>query len=177
MKEYVKVAFDEGLQENMKKALCDFDVATLDDVMKKMLLNCSFYNTAGPKSKSNHNPANAYFMFYFGSLFAVLHDNQNIYVSSNRDSDHGRYNVKIEFRDSSKVIIIELRTSLEKNQLNGDAESGLHEIREDVYDFDRGEFDCLLMSVSFWKNQMSKIYWERCRSELKLKRITKILRI
>ena len=116
--------------------------------MREMILFPSFFDAS---------PENSYHMFYFGSFFTILHDGDDVVVSSNKESGHGRFDIKIEFREIKKVILMEFKKSKFKKSLNVDAQKGLKQIISCKYLADIQNCECLIIGVSFHKKEMSAL--------------------
>lgn len=159
MKQYIETKFNNEFRERLRKAVIEFDVQTVELTMKQMLMHCSFHDLASTKSRSQLE--NAYHMFFFGAFFAIFHDGSATFVTTNRESGHGRYDIRIELRDHLKVALFELKKSTNPELLNDDAQKGLQQAIENQYDFDMQSYDRLFMGVSFYKKQMSQIQPEK----------------
>jgi hypothetical protein len=139
--------------ERIKNCLIGFNVIDIEAIMREMLLYCSFHDIASAKNKSK----NSYHMFFYGCFFAVLNDRNNVTVSSNKEAGHGRYDVRIEFRNIRKAIVFEFKKSNEIDKLEEDAKKGLYQCKERHYVADLPDYQCLLIGVSFFKKEMSPL--------------------
>jgi hypothetical protein len=146
----VKVAFEPQFQSRLQDSLRDLNTVEIESLMKEMLLFCSFHDV----SKQYENP---YHMFYFGCFFVILHNGNNVIVSSNREAGHGRYDVRIEFRDLKQVIVFEFKKSSSDRYLDEDAGTGLLQAEGNKYVSDMRGCKCLLIGVSFNKKLMSSL--------------------
>lgn len=148
--ELVKVAFEPQFQRRLQESLQDLNTAEIESLMKEMLLYCSFHDVYKQYE-------NAYHMFYFGCFFIILHDGNNVIVSSNKEAGHGRYDVRIEFRDLKRVIVFEFKKSSSDRYLDKDADTGLVQAEGNKYVSDMRGCKCLLIGVSFNKKAMSSL--------------------
>jgi hypothetical protein len=98
----------------------DLDPAALQEVMQNMLLHCSSHDLSSRNESSYH-------MFFFGVFFALFHGFE-IEVSSNRESGHGRNDIRILFVALQKCFIFEFKLSRIESALDKDAQSGLEQI-------------------------------------------------
>lgn len=78
-------------------------------------------------------------------------------VSSNRESGHGRYGIRVEFRDLKKVVLFEFKRSEDEKELESDAFDGLAQAKKNKYVSDLRESQCLLIGVSFIQKEMSAL--------------------
>ena len=139
-------AFTPMFRDDLRNALTNLDAQSLETIMKAMVLFPSFYDAS---------PENSYHMFYFGSFFTILHDGIDVVVSSNKESGHGRFDIKIEFREINKVILMEFKRSRSKEKLDSDAQDGLDQIISCNYLADIRNCECLVIGVSFYTKEMS----------------------
>jgi PD-(D/E)XK nuclease superfamily len=137
------------LSNDLKNALITFDIDSIKRIMDEIILYPSFHDNA---------PENSYHMFFFGCFFSILHDEVNFnVVSSNNESGHGRYDIKIELRQFQKVIIFEFKKSEGFKDLDHDSDLALKQIKVKKYDVGNRNCERLLIGVSFYKKYMSKL--------------------
>jgi hypothetical protein len=88
---------------------------------------------------------NSYHVFYFGSLFTILHNGQTIDVSLTKEIGHG-----INLTELSRVIIIEFKKSKTEKAMTGDAKAAVLQIKERKYFSGLQERECIIAGVSFF---------------------------
>ena len=122
-------------------------------------------------------------MFFYGCFFSALHDSYSIivlrhfsyysiflllyflitlfklYIYSYYTTGHGRYDVRIEFRNVNKAIVFEFKKSQTRDKLEDDAEKALFQCMTNQYVADLPKYQCLLIGVSFLKKEMSKLHF------------------
>ena len=145
---YFMTELNPQFPENIKNCLTEFNYADLEKIMKEMVNYCSSFDLTSE---------NSYHMFFYGCFFAVLNGNNNIIVSSNKEAGLGRYDIRIEFRDIKKAVVFEFKKSRTKEQLEKDAKEGLNQCQRNDYGADLRDYKCLLIGVSFFKKEMSKL--------------------
>ena len=138
--------------EKIKKCLIDFDPAELAILMQDMLYHCSFHDTVNE---------NSYHMFFFGCFSAVIHDNSNIVVSSNKEAGKGRFDLRVEFRALKPkiAVVFEFKKSKTSGDLEKDAKAALEQCKTNQYAVDLGsDFKSHFIGVSFHKKEMSTLH-------------------
>jgi hypothetical protein len=128
--------------------LRNFDVQKFASVLQNLVTKSSFYD---------HTPENSYHMLGFGALGFAAEDFNDVVVTSNRESGHGRFDISVDFKDVKKVVIIEFKKSKSLADLDVDALAGLQQIIDQNYIANYSEYDCLLIGISFFKKHMSEL--------------------
>ena len=153
MKKYLKKVFTPTFPGTLQNALMDIDVQSLESLMKEMILNPSWHDFSSE---------NSYHMYFLGSFHVIIHDGKDRLVSSNKEEDYGRYDVRIEFRCRRQVIFFEFKKSLNERELDHDAEEGLKQILSMNYLANiPSDYDCLVIGVAFYARKMSSLKWKR----------------
>ena len=115
----------------------------LEELILKLLLSSSYFDLISE---------NSYHILYFGFFSGVFFNDEDIFVKSNRESGHGRFDIVLAFADLKKAIIFELRDAKSKKQLKSKAAEALGQIDEKNYFEDLAGYDCLLVAVSVFRN-------------------------
>lgn len=120
----------------------DFNADALQEVMQNMLLHCSSHNVNSRNEISYH-------MFFYGVFFALFHGVE-IKVSSNRETGHGRNDIRILFVSLKKYFIFEFKLSRNESSLDNDAQSGLQQIISDRYAAERLDkgYSCIGVGIA-----------------------------
>ena len=129
----------------------DFDSATLQDVMQNMLLHCSSHDV-------NRRNESSYHMFFFGVFFALFHGVE-IEVTTNRETGHGRNDIRILFVPLKKCFIFEFKLSRNESALDGDAQNGLEQIISKKYSaesLDKG-YSCIGVGIACYQKKLSQL--------------------
>lgn len=129
----------------------EFKPAALQEVMQKMLLHCSSHDV-------NCRNESSYHMFFFGVLFALFHGIE-IEVSSNRETGHGRNDIRILFVPMKKCFIFEFKISKAESALEKDAHCGLEQIIDLKYaaeSLDKG-YDCIGIGIACYREKLSQL--------------------
>ena len=119
--------------------------------MRDMLQYCSFHDLT---------LENSYHVFYFGSLFTILHNGQTIDVSSNKEAGHGRYDICINLPDLKRVIIIEFKKSRSERAMAGDAKMAVQQVQEKNYSSGLRDCEFIIVGISFFGKLMSSPEYE-----------------
>ena len=133
----------------------DFDSAALQDAMQNMLLHCSSHDV-------NRRNESSYHMFFFGVFFALFHGVE-IEVTTNRETGHGRNDIKILFVPLKKCFIFEFKLSRTESALDGDAQNGLEQIINKRYateSLDKG-YSCIGVGIACYKKKLSQLKCDR----------------
>ena len=129
----------------------DFDSATLQDVMQNMLLHCSSHDV-------NRRNESSYHMFFFGVFFALFHGVE-IEVTTNRETGHGRNDIRILFVPLKKCFIFEFKLSRNESALDKDAQNGLEQIISKKYaaeSLDKG-YSCIGVGIACYQKKLSQL--------------------
>ena len=103
-----------------------FDIATLESVMRGILIKCSYHDLQSE---------NSYHLFYFGIFIMACGASR---VSSNLEAGYGGYDVQIALNKWKRLIIFEFKVSKDANDLEKDAKQGLKQIQEKEHHNDQG---------------------------------------
>ena len=114
----------------------------LEELMLKLLLSSSYFDLISE---------NSYHVLYFGFFSGVFFNDEDVFVKSNRESGHGRFDIVLGFADLKKAIIFELKEAKSKEQLKSKAVEALGQIDEKNYFEDFAGYDCQLVGVSVFK--------------------------
>lgn len=151
MKKLMDQAFTPMFQDGLRKALSNLDVQSLETIMKEMILFPSFCDVS---------PENSYHMFYFGSFFTILHNGIDVFVSSNKEAGHGRFDIRIVFRAINKAIVMEFKKSKDEEKLDADAKEAFEQIISCNYLAEIRNCECLVIGASFYTKEMSAFKWK-----------------
>ena len=144
-------SYNQQYQYSIRESLEVFNVGAIENVMREMILSCSSFDVPSE---------NSYHMFFYGCFFCILNSFDNTVVSSNKEAGHGRYDIRIEFRDLKRAVVFEFKKSKTSSTLDFDAQKGMNQLLELNYAADLGEYQCLLIGVAFYKKIMSKIVYQ-----------------
>ena len=141
-----------SVQQSVTDALYakQFDIATLESVMRGILIKCSYHDLQSE---------NSYHLFYFGIFIMACGASR---VSSNLEAGYGGYDVQIALNKWKRLIIFEFKVSKDANDLEKDAKQGLKQIKAKEYHKDQKYvgWACFAIGVSFFKKYMSKLEYE-----------------
>lgn len=121
------------------------DTVGLEELMLNLVLSCSYHDLV---------TENSYHVLYFGFFSGVFSNDQDVFVKSNRESGHGRFDIILGFADLKKAIIFELKEAKSKEKLDSRAKEALQQIGDNQYFSDFAGYDCLLIGVSFHKKRI-----------------------
>ena len=147
-----KATVNSDLQQTVIAALKTqpFELESLKTVMRNILTKCSCHDL---------QRENSYHLFYYG-LFIVACGASNVW--SNLEAGHGRYDIRIAFRELNRLIIFEFKQSKSECDLENDAKEGLKQIQDKEYHKDQQYvgWTCYAIGVSFFKKHMSELKCE-----------------
>ena len=103
-------------------------------------------------------------MLYFGCFFTTFYGDKDMIVSSNKESGHGRYDVRIEFRKHKKAVVFEFKKSRSKKNLDKNAKKALQQIIERKYADDLSDCQCLLVGAAFHRKEMSSLKFQELQN-------------
>jgi hypothetical protein len=151
--ELLKSTLNPQFQERLSSAVraVPFDINSLENVMRDMLQYCSFHDLT---------LENSYHIFYFGSLFTILHNGKTIDVSSNKEAGHGRYHICINLTELKRVIIIEFKKSKSEKAMAGDAKMAVQQVQEKNYSSGLRDCEFIIVGISFFGKLMSSPEYE-----------------
>ena len=128
----------------------EFNPAALQEVMQSMLLHCSSHDL-------NSRYDNSYHMLFYGIFLGAFYG-KPIRVLSNRESGHGRFDVRIE-SDTQLCFIFVFKLSRSENNLDGDAQIGLDQIIRNNYAAESLEkgYKCIGVGIACHKRKISQL--------------------
>ena len=153
----LKSKFDFNLPFELSEALLNFKTDQIEILMKQVLLKASYFDFPSYHEKSYH-------MLYFGCFFTTFYGTEDMIVSSNKESGHGRYDIRIEFGKFKKAIVFEFKKSISKDSLEMDAEKALDQIIERKYADDLSNCQCLFVGAAFYRKEMSSLKFKELQN-------------
>jgi hypothetical protein len=118
----------------------------LRSVLENLLLNFSFFDLTSE---------NAYHVLFMSTIVSASWN--NVLITSNVESGHGRYDIALEFTNLRHVVIFELKKAASEAEMDNSASIALSQIQDKKY-YDRffqKHFDCILVGVSFFSKKVS----------------------
>ena len=144
----LKSTLNPQFQEILSSAVqaVPFDIKSLENVMRDMLQYCSFHDLT---------LENSYHVFYFGSLFTILHNGQTIDVSSKKEAGNGRCDICINLAELKRVIIIEFKKSKSERAMTGDVKVAVQQVQGKRYSSGLRDVELIIIGISFFGKLMS----------------------
>ena len=134
------------------RALINGNIKGLEKKLNEVLRESTSYFDTGKES------------FYHGMIFGILlYLEEKYYVTSNKESGFGRYDMMIEPKDKdSKGFIIEFKVSETEDNLEKRAKESLKQIKNRKYTTElrkKGIKDIVSIGIAFFEKK-AKVVWE-----------------
>ena len=151
-KEFMDLSLGSSNFTKIMRALINGNIKGLEKKLNEVLRESTSYFDTGKES------------FYHGMIFGIfLYLEEKYYVTSNKESGFGRYDMMIEPKDKdSKGFIIEFKVSETEDNLEKRAKEALKQIKNRKYTTElrkKGIKDIVSIGIAFFEKK-AKVVWE-----------------
>lgn len=151
-KEFMDLSLGSSNFTKIMRALINGNIKGLEKKLNEVLRESTSYFDTGKES------------FYHGMIFGILlYLEEKYYVTSNKESGFGRYDMMIEPKDKdSKGFIIEFKVSETEDNLEKRAKESLKQIKNRKYTTElrkKGIKDIVSIGIAFFEKK-AKVVWE-----------------
>jgi Predicted AAA-ATPase/PD-(D/E)XK nuclease superfamily len=148
--------------KKFQESITNFNKELLQESMQEFLLFVSSRDLQHRDSETTFHE-NVYHTFFLGA-FLITFSTQAI---SNGEGGKGFFDIMIDLSGSKRAVIFEFKRSLSLEALTDDAKKAHKQIVDRKYFTKLSGYDVLLVGVSFFKKDMSKLVTSEIKTQLK----------